>query len=875
MGQSQIDWSEKLTQTGIQRSWESRAEVWESFRPISIPVVGAPQGNSCTMRISKDNFTRTQRLSCCVSLLFLVMITNAMWFTVGRGSSATALLGNVFIAIVNSLIEIPISILIIFIFRRQRPAGERAGGEGLPRWTIYVAWALVFLVIVTSGFFTVLYSMEWGPEKANRWLVLFLMSISVSLCLVQPIKVSFLALKGLITSRSKESYGEMELQLFLEEWHPEEREGHHSWSNESSSSAPALPSIKTGSAAATVELQRRIFKRRQVSSFLLDTVVHLCYVVVLLAVAYGASGGNAREAFLVKDSLEKMISMMDLDKVLKDKEALLSWRQHYRSIYTILGSGVHNGALNPLDAGVEGSTQWQEDSSMYGEAWSPYTPTQEEISSFASTPASWWSYLDEAPLPLGGIAEYPGSGYVATLGDSLEDGADVVAGLRRMSWVDSRTAVVFIEVCVFNANLNLFTTVTMATRFASDDDDLPSHRVRVFPIPPALSSWLPACVLLVLLTLVKAARQLFHSLNRDGLAGLRCPVLWLEAAACALRLQLVAAHFQWVDAAKRAISTIATGTGEHEVVAVGVFTSFQEVAFYVELLRFSTATLVFLALLRVLTIAGATVTLAHLGRALAVRVRRLRGFGAICASVACGSAFLMWSLLGHRLYQFRRFIGSAGVVAASPTIPSARDLGRIAGAPMEAAARLVLAFVFRLLMPMCAFVVAGGGVPWAGEAGGSEAVGANDVREYLRSVATSGKAAAVKFVTACKMRMGRQGLSDSELLPTGTSELDRRMGLLGFLPIVLSILHLICALESMSVSDDTDYGGLVFTYTSDDARAVQAVMFHFNLNHTVTTHFPTVYSERAWQATGIVRHTRSHVLNTGSFSMNVWWFSKH
>ncbi|XP_061435600.1 polycystin-2-like protein 1 [Lethenteron reissneri] len=418
---------------------------------------------------------------------------------------------------------------------------------------------------------------------------------------------------------------------------------------------------------------------------------------------------------------------------------------------------------------------------MYGEAWSPYTPTQEEISSFASSPASWWSYSDEAPLPLGGIAEYPGSGYVATLGDSLEDAADVIAGLRRMSWVDSRTAVVFVEFCVFNANLNLFTTVTMATRFASDDDDLPSHRVRVFAIPPALSSWLPACVLLVLLTLVKAARQLFHSLNRDGLAGLRCPVLWLEAAACALRLQLVAAHFQWVDAANRAISTIATGTG--------VFTSFQEVAFYVELLRFSTATLVFLALLRVLTIAGATVTLACLGRALAVRVRRLRGFGAICASVACGSSFLMWALLGHRLYQFRRFIGSAGVVVAAPAIPSARDLGRIAGAPMEAAARLALAFVFRLLMPMCAFVVAGGGVPWAGEAGSSEAVGASDVREYLGSVVTSGKAAAVKFVTACKGRMGRRGFSDSVPFPTGGSEPDRCGAIRARVVFPLDIYH--------------------------------------------------------------------------------------
>ncbi|CAN0282008.1 unnamed protein product, partial [Lampetra fluviatilis] len=384
-----------------------------------------------------------------------------------------------------------------------------------------------------------------------------------------------------------------------------------------------------------------------------------------------------------------------------------------------------------------------------------------------------------------GIAEYPGSGYVATLGDSLEDAADVIAGLRRMSWVDSRTAVIFVEFCVFNANLNLFTTVTMATRFASDDDDLPSHRVRVFANPPALSSWLPACVLLVLLTLVKAARQLFHSLNRDGLAGLRCPVLWLEAAACTLRLQLVAAHFQWVDAANRAISTIATGTAPVSSSGTafpnqkpaGVFTSFQDVAFYVELLRFSTATLVFLALLRVLTIAGATVTLARLGRALAVRVRRLRGFGAICASVACGSSFLMWALLGHRLYQFRRFIGSAGVVVAAPAIPSARDLGRIAGAPMEAAARLALAFVFRLLMPMCAFVVAGGGVPWAGEAGSSEAVGASDVREYLGSVATSGKAAAVKFVTACKGRMGRRGLSDSVPFPTGGSEPDSSVSL--------------------------------------------------------------------------------------------------
>ncbi|CAN0347091.1 unnamed protein product [Lampetra fluviatilis] len=98
----------------------------------------------------------------------------------------------------------------------------------------------------------------------------------------------------------------MELQLFLEECHPEETEAHHSWSNDSSVS-------ETGSPAATGELWRRILKCRRVSSFLLDTVVYLCYVVVLLALTYGASGGSTREAFRMKDSLE-VFSMTDVDK---------------------------------------------------------------------------------------------------------------------------------------------------------------------------------------------------------------------------------------------------------------------------------------------------------------------------------------------------------------------------------------------------------------------------------------------------------------------------------------------------------------------------------------------------------------------------------
>lgn len=45
------------------------------------------------------------------------------------------------------------------------------------------------LSILASGFFTILYSMEWGPEKSMDWLTTFLLSFFQSVIIVQPVKV--------------------------------------------------------------------------------------------------------------------------------------------------------------------------------------------------------------------------------------------------------------------------------------------------------------------------------------------------------------------------------------------------------------------------------------------------------------------------------------------------------------------------------------------------------------------------------------------------------------------------------------------------------------------------------------------------------------
>lgn len=80
-------------------------------------------------RPTRSNFTRVQRISCCMSLLFLTMITNCMWFkTEGNQGNVTSVkfgpfrftLQQVFISLASTMIVFPVSFLMVTLFRRCR-----------------------------------------------------------------------------------------------------------------------------------------------------------------------------------------------------------------------------------------------------------------------------------------------------------------------------------------------------------------------------------------------------------------------------------------------------------------------------------------------------------------------------------------------------------------------------------------------------------------------------------------------------------------------------------------------------------------------------------------------------------------------------------
>ena len=165
-----------------------------------------------------------ERLSVCLSVLFLTMIANAMWYQKSddNGESTGLVIGPISISgkeittsIASSIIVVPpiLAITQLFLLSKRESdyenckrsdiksenhskkykVNQKKVGRPLPHWCVYIAWVIVFLSIAASAFFTILYALSWGGAKSTAWLVAFVLSFIESVILIQPIKVKFLA----------------------------------------------------------------------------------------------------------------------------------------------------------------------------------------------------------------------------------------------------------------------------------------------------------------------------------------------------------------------------------------------------------------------------------------------------------------------------------------------------------------------------------------------------------------------------------------------------------------------------------------------------------------------------------------------------------
>lgn len=260
---------------------------------------------SVFMRPPQSTFTRVQRLSCCLSIIFATMVTNAMFYQFGGQVHDTFKLGplkvswtQVKIGLQSALIAIPVNAIIVTIFRNARPKDNSPSqiyqaistiakgqtsdkSQGLRHGFVYLGWFLCIGTSIASATVIILYSLSWGGETANEWLTSILVSLVQDIFFTQPIKVILIAsLLALLIKKPPDL---------------EKARGSPRWKNKLKQKKVAT--LKGEELEKARLARKKIFKTARAFT---EIVTYVLFVILLFIVCYG----NRKTArFVLKDEM--------------------------------------------------------------------------------------------------------------------------------------------------------------------------------------------------------------------------------------------------------------------------------------------------------------------------------------------------------------------------------------------------------------------------------------------------------------------------------------------------------------------------------------------------------------------------------------------
>ena len=131
-------------------------------------------------------FTRCQRFSCLMATFYLNMMVNAMWFNVKSLNDIEYKLNigpfsvsymQLYVGTISVAMTFPFlgALNIMFRYRKTKVNTVRfenvRSSACLPHWIHYVGHIVCVLTIVCGFLVTFLYSLQWGGETSNNWLM--------------------------------------------------------------------------------------------------------------------------------------------------------------------------------------------------------------------------------------------------------------------------------------------------------------------------------------------------------------------------------------------------------------------------------------------------------------------------------------------------------------------------------------------------------------------------------------------------------------------------------------------------------------------------------------------------------------------------------
>ena len=172
-------------QIGVTVDSKSRSAFSAQFRScFARKIADSHLWMSVFGKACSSTFTRVQRASCCLSVLFSAMIANAMFYNTGGESDGAIQVGpfkfswrQIVIGAQSGIIIAPINIIIAFLFKSSKPRKKRSEKYQvtdeaqrlldeikdtdylLPHFFVYLGWFFCFCTTMAAATFTLFYSL--------------------------------------------------------------------------------------------------------------------------------------------------------------------------------------------------------------------------------------------------------------------------------------------------------------------------------------------------------------------------------------------------------------------------------------------------------------------------------------------------------------------------------------------------------------------------------------------------------------------------------------------------------------------------------------------------------------------------------------------
>lgn len=258
---------------------------------------------------------------------------------------------------------------------------------------------------------------------------------------------------------------------------------------------------------------------------------------------------------------------------------------------------IHQAPASLLDC-----TKWfkdsQRDTQRYDPQWQSYTVLPyRQLFPRLSEPWIYQTAFESQTLPVfGQIDLYTGGGYIINLGRTLANSLSVLRYVRRSSWINRRTTVVFIEFAIYGVDSNLFNVVTItAERTPIGNYQLTTNiqTVRLLLVVENVSgAELVLFFLYIMLTVIFIIRVVFKVFRRK--LGSFFSNIWniVDSMIVALSIGMLVLFFERDRYVQRLLSTL-------DVSRNNEFVSFFYAAFFDQILTWWSSILITAATIRI------------------------------------------------------------------------------------------------------------------------------------------------------------------------------------------------------------------------------------------------------------------------------------